>query len=108
MCAVSPAFLLHLILSFSLFLCRTVAAEVRKQIAGQYGGSPQLFKNLNAGTATTNTVSFLKDWLTTKTSEFLADVHVSLNCYTPNTLGVNLVKWSGCGFVAGIKIAAVT
>uniref|UniRef100_A0A3P9IZ97 Dedicator of cytokinesis 7 n=1 Tax=Oryzias latipes TaxID=8090 RepID=A0A3P9IZ97_ORYLA len=28
-------------------VCRTVAAEVRKQIAGQYGGSPQLFKNLN-------------------------------------------------------------
>uniref|UniRef100_A0AAR2KZ84 Dedicator of cytokinesis 7 n=1 Tax=Pygocentrus nattereri TaxID=42514 RepID=A0AAR2KZ84_PYGNA len=32
--------------SFSL-LFRTVAAEVRKQIAGQYGGSPQLLKNLN-------------------------------------------------------------
>ncbi|XP_031430851.1 dedicator of cytokinesis protein 7 isoform X13 [Clupea harengus] len=36
---------------------RTVAAEVRKQIAGQYGGSPQLLKNLNVGaTATANTV----------------------------------------------------
>ncbi|XP_039194997.1 dedicator of cytokinesis protein 7 isoform X2 [Crotalus tigris] len=28
---------------------RTVAAEVRKQISGQYGGSPQLLKNLNIG-----------------------------------------------------------
>ncbi|MBZ3869959.1 Dedicator of cytokinesis protein 7, partial [Sciurus carolinensis] len=27
--------------------CRTVAAEVRKQISGQYSGSPQLLKNLN-------------------------------------------------------------
>uniref|UniRef100_A0A8C3NL53 Uncharacterized protein n=1 Tax=Geospiza parvula TaxID=87175 RepID=A0A8C3NL53_GEOPR len=27
----------------------TVAAEVRKQISGQYGGSPQLLKNLNIG-----------------------------------------------------------
>uniref|UniRef100_A0A674DSC5 Dedicator of cytokinesis 7 n=1 Tax=Salmo trutta TaxID=8032 RepID=A0A674DSC5_SALTR len=35
---------------------RTVAAEVRKQIAGQYGGSPQLLKNLNVGAATSNTV----------------------------------------------------
>ncbi|KAL6093289.1 hypothetical protein STEG23_011905, partial [Scotinomys teguina] len=26
---------------------RTVAAEVRKQISGQYSGSPQLLKNLN-------------------------------------------------------------
>ncbi|KAK1897644.1 Dedicator of cytokinesis protein 7 [Dissostichus eleginoides] len=34
----------------------TVAAEVRKQIAGQYGGSPQLFKNINVGATTTNTV----------------------------------------------------
>lgn len=42
-------------------VCRTVAAEVRKQIAGQYGGSPQLFKNLNVGTTTSNTVSGLKD-----------------------------------------------
>ncbi|KAF3835378.1 hypothetical protein F7725_027936 [Dissostichus mawsoni] len=39
----------------------TVAAEVRKQIAGQYGGSPQLFKNINVGATTTNTVSLLKD-----------------------------------------------
>uniref|UniRef100_A0A8B9HDP5 Dedicator of cytokinesis 7 n=1 Tax=Astyanax mexicanus TaxID=7994 RepID=A0A8B9HDP5_ASTMX len=30
-------------------LYRTVAAEVRKQIAGQYGGSPQLLKNLSVG-----------------------------------------------------------
>ncbi|NXA50496.1 DOCK7 protein, partial [Nothocercus julius] len=34
-------------LSLSHF--RTVAAEVRKQISGQYGGSPQLLKNLNIG-----------------------------------------------------------
>lgn len=40
---------------------RTVAAEVRKQIAGQYGGSPQLFKNLNVGTTTSNTVSSPKE-----------------------------------------------
>lgn len=45
---------------FTLLFHRTVAAEVRKQIAGQYGGSPQLFKNLNAGTATSNTVSGLQ------------------------------------------------
>lgn len=51
----SPAFFL---LFHSLFY-RTVAAEVRKQIAGQYGGSPQLFKNLNVGAATSNTVSRL-------------------------------------------------
>uniref|UniRef100_A0A670JI23 Dedicator of cytokinesis 7 n=1 Tax=Podarcis muralis TaxID=64176 RepID=A0A670JI23_PODMU len=31
------------------FHSRTVAAEVRKQISGQYGGSPQLLKNLNIG-----------------------------------------------------------
>uniref|UniRef100_A0A8C1H0A1 Dedicator of cytokinesis 7 n=1 Tax=Cyprinus carpio carpio TaxID=630221 RepID=A0A8C1H0A1_CYPCA len=31
-----------------LLFSRTVAAEVRKQIAGQYGGSPQLLKNLSA------------------------------------------------------------
>ncbi|KAK1796718.1 hypothetical protein P4O66_009740, partial [Electrophorus voltai] len=30
-------------------LFRTVAAEVRKQIAGQYGGSPQLLKHLSVG-----------------------------------------------------------
>ena len=36
---------------------RTVAAEVRKQIAGQYG-SPQLLKNLNVGTAASNTVGY--------------------------------------------------
>uniref|UniRef100_A0AAY4CRS5 Dedicator of cytokinesis 7 n=1 Tax=Denticeps clupeoides TaxID=299321 RepID=A0AAY4CRS5_9TELE len=36
----------------------TVAAEVRKQIAGQYGGSPQLLKNLNVGAnAASNAVS---------------------------------------------------
>ncbi|XP_019749937.1 dedicator of cytokinesis protein 7 isoform X12 [Hippocampus comes] len=42
--------------AFAQKISRTVAAEVRKQIAGQYGGSPQLFKNLNAGTLTSNTV----------------------------------------------------
>uniref|UniRef100_A0A8C7KIS7 Dedicator of cytokinesis 7 n=1 Tax=Oncorhynchus kisutch TaxID=8019 RepID=A0A8C7KIS7_ONCKI len=36
--------------------CRTVAAEVRKQIAGQYGGSPQLLKNLNVGVPLTEAV----------------------------------------------------
>uniref|UniRef100_A0A803VAX1 Dedicator of cytokinesis 7 n=1 Tax=Ficedula albicollis TaxID=59894 RepID=A0A803VAX1_FICAL len=35
--------------TLSLCRCRTVAAEVRKQISGQYGGSPQLLKNLNIG-----------------------------------------------------------
>lgn len=47
-------------LRFTLRFYRTVAAEVRKQIAGQYGGSPQLFKNLTVGTATSNTVSGLQ------------------------------------------------
>uniref|UniRef100_A0A7N6AVZ9 Dedicator of cytokinesis 7 n=1 Tax=Anabas testudineus TaxID=64144 RepID=A0A7N6AVZ9_ANATE len=42
--------------AFAQKISRTVAAEVRKQIAGQYGGSPQLFKNLNVGTTTSNTV----------------------------------------------------
>ncbi|XP_031430858.1 dedicator of cytokinesis protein 7 isoform X20 [Clupea harengus] len=43
--------------AFAQKISRTVAAEVRKQIAGQYGGSPQLLKNLNVGaTATANTV----------------------------------------------------
>uniref|UniRef100_A0A8C4S738 Dedicator of cytokinesis 7 n=1 Tax=Erpetoichthys calabaricus TaxID=27687 RepID=A0A8C4S738_ERPCA len=37
-----------------LILHRTVAAEVRKQIAGQYGGSPQLLKNLNVGANTSH------------------------------------------------------
>uniref|UniRef100_A0A673C4Q7 Dedicator of cytokinesis 7 n=1 Tax=Sphaeramia orbicularis TaxID=375764 RepID=A0A673C4Q7_9TELE len=40
----------------------TVAAEVRKQIAGQYGGSPQLFKNLNVGTTTNCVRSYTEDW----------------------------------------------
>lgn len=51
---------LTLTLSCLSSVCRTVAAEVRKQIAGQYGGSPQLFKNLNAGAATSNTVRILR------------------------------------------------
>uniref|UniRef100_A0A8C4V9B0 Dedicator of cytokinesis 7 n=1 Tax=Falco tinnunculus TaxID=100819 RepID=A0A8C4V9B0_FALTI len=38
---------MEIMLSLSCF--RTVAAEVRKQISGQYGGSPQLLKNLNIG-----------------------------------------------------------
>ncbi|XP_063056673.1 dedicator of cytokinesis protein 7 isoform X16 [Engraulis encrasicolus] len=43
--------------AFAQKISRTVAAEVRKQIAGQYGGSPQLLKNLNVGAnATSNTV----------------------------------------------------
>uniref|UniRef100_H3DL65 Dedicator of cytokinesis 7 n=1 Tax=Tetraodon nigroviridis TaxID=99883 RepID=H3DL65_TETNG len=42
--------------AFAQKISRTVAAEVRKQIAAQYGGSPLLFKNLNVGTATSNTV----------------------------------------------------
>ncbi|TNN37113.1 Dedicator of cytokinesis protein 7 [Liparis tanakae] len=42
--------------AFAQKISRTVAAEVRKQIAGQYGGSPQLFKNLNVGTAASTTV----------------------------------------------------
>lgn len=38
------------IVKYHRFSCsRTVAAEVRKQISGQYGGSPQLLKNLNIG-----------------------------------------------------------
>ncbi|XP_053355506.1 dedicator of cytokinesis protein 7 isoform X19 [Clarias gariepinus] len=35
--------------AFAQKISRTVAAEVRKQIAGQYGGSPQLLKNLHMG-----------------------------------------------------------
>uniref|UniRef100_A0A671SY32 Dedicator of cytokinesis protein 7-like n=1 Tax=Sinocyclocheilus anshuiensis TaxID=1608454 RepID=A0A671SY32_9TELE len=35
--------------AFAQKISRTVAAEVRKQIAGQYGGSPQLLKNLSVG-----------------------------------------------------------
>ncbi|KAF4079347.1 hypothetical protein AMELA_G00192130 [Ameiurus melas] len=35
--------------AFAQKISRTVAAEVRKQIAGQYGGSPQLLKNLHVG-----------------------------------------------------------
>ncbi|XP_061094663.1 dedicator of cytokinesis protein 7 isoform X12 [Conger conger] len=43
--------------AFAQKISRTVAAEVRKQIAGQYGGSPQLLKNLNVGAnAASNTV----------------------------------------------------
>ncbi|XP_062854098.1 dedicator of cytokinesis protein 7 isoform X12 [Trichomycterus rosablanca] len=35
--------------AFAQKISRTVASEVRKQIAGQYGGSPQLLKNLHMG-----------------------------------------------------------
>uniref|UniRef100_A0A8C7CNV5 Dedicator of cytokinesis 7 n=1 Tax=Oncorhynchus kisutch TaxID=8019 RepID=A0A8C7CNV5_ONCKI len=42
-------------LDFLLPYLLTVAAEVRKQIAGQYGGSPQFLKNLNVGAAASNT-----------------------------------------------------
>lgn len=50
-----------LTLNFPVILySRTVAAEVRKQIAGQYGGSPQLLKNLGvSGNATSNAVSII-------------------------------------------------
>lgn len=48
------------------FFCyRTVAAEVRKQISGQYSGSPQLLKNLNiVGNISHHTTvsSMLKSW----------------------------------------------
>ncbi|XP_039591195.1 dedicator of cytokinesis protein 7 isoform X9 [Polypterus senegalus] len=40
--------------AFAQKISRTVAAEVRKQIAGQYGGSPQLLKNLNVGANTSH------------------------------------------------------
>lgn len=50
----------HGVLVSVTFLCllssRTVAAEVRKQIAGQYGGSPQLLKNLSVGGNTASNV----------------------------------------------------
>ncbi|KAM6963296.1 dedicator of cytokinesis protein 7 isoform 11-T11 [Aplochiton taeniatus] len=42
--------------AFAQKISRTVAAEVRKQIAGQYGGSPQLLKNLNVGAAANTTI----------------------------------------------------
>ncbi|XP_053539812.1 dedicator of cytokinesis protein 7 isoform X16 [Ictalurus punctatus] len=43
--------------AFAQKISRTVAAEVRKQIAGQYGGSPQLLKNLHmGGNAASNSV----------------------------------------------------
>ncbi|XP_029474486.1 dedicator of cytokinesis protein 7 isoform X5 [Rhinatrema bivittatum] len=35
--------------AFAQKISRTVAAEVRKQISGQYGSSPQLLKNVNIG-----------------------------------------------------------
>uniref|UniRef100_A0A8C5XAJ3 Dedicator of cytokinesis 7 n=1 Tax=Malurus cyaneus samueli TaxID=2593467 RepID=A0A8C5XAJ3_9PASS len=47
MCLFHPHLLSEVTLSLSR--SRTVAAEVRKQISGQYGGSPQLLKNLNIG-----------------------------------------------------------
>uniref|UniRef100_A0A673IVF3 Dedicator of cytokinesis protein 7-like n=1 Tax=Sinocyclocheilus rhinocerous TaxID=307959 RepID=A0A673IVF3_9TELE len=48
-----------------LLFSRTVAAEVRKQIAGQYGGSPQLLKNLSVGgNATSNALSFTYSFVT--------------------------------------------
>uniref|UniRef100_A0A3B4A7C3 Uncharacterized protein n=1 Tax=Periophthalmus magnuspinnatus TaxID=409849 RepID=A0A3B4A7C3_9GOBI len=49
-------------------LCfRTVAAEVRKQISGQYGGSPQLFKHPNTGVPLTEAVDPVdfEEYLTT-------------------------------------------
>uniref|UniRef100_A0A673M9T7 Dedicator of cytokinesis protein 7-like n=1 Tax=Sinocyclocheilus rhinocerous TaxID=307959 RepID=A0A673M9T7_9TELE len=44
------SYLFSIIMPFyAVLFSRTVAAEVRKQIAGQYGGSPQLLKNLSVG-----------------------------------------------------------
>lgn len=68
--------------------CRTVAAEVRKQIAGQYGGSPQLFKNLNVGTTTSNTVSRLHDLWKNRQHHY-CDTQALLNCLKTHQLGVN-------------------
>lgn len=53
------SYLFSIIMPFyAVLFSRTVAAEVRKQIAGQYGGSPQLLKNLSVGgNATSNAVS---------------------------------------------------
>uniref|UniRef100_A0A8C2KKH3 Dedicator of cytokinesis 7 n=1 Tax=Cyprinus carpio TaxID=7962 RepID=A0A8C2KKH3_CYPCA len=42
---------------FGITYFLTVAAEVRKQIAGQYGGSPQLLKNLSVGGNATSNAS---------------------------------------------------
>ena len=47
-------------LSVSYF--RTVAAEVRKQISGQYGGSPQLLKNLNIGGSVSHHTTVSSAW----------------------------------------------
>lgn len=41
---------------------RTVAAEVRKQISGQYGGSPQLLKNLNIGGSVSHHTTVSNAW----------------------------------------------
>uniref|UniRef100_A0A8C3LXD1 Dedicator of cytokinesis 7 n=1 Tax=Chrysolophus pictus TaxID=9089 RepID=A0A8C3LXD1_CHRPC len=41
---------------------RTVAAEVRKQISGQYGGSPQLLKNLNIGGSVSHHTTVSSAW----------------------------------------------
>uniref|UniRef100_A0A8C5ULY0 Dedicator of cytokinesis 7 n=1 Tax=Malurus cyaneus samueli TaxID=2593467 RepID=A0A8C5ULY0_9PASS len=40
----------------------TVAAEVRKQISGQYGGSPQLLKNLNIGGSVSHHTTVSHAW----------------------------------------------
>uniref|UniRef100_A0A8C2TTT5 Dedicator of cytokinesis 7 n=1 Tax=Coturnix japonica TaxID=93934 RepID=A0A8C2TTT5_COTJA len=40
----------------------TVAAEVRKQISGQYGGSPQLLKNLNIGGSVSHHTTVSRAW----------------------------------------------
>uniref|UniRef100_A0A673MEG0 Dedicator of cytokinesis protein 7-like n=1 Tax=Sinocyclocheilus rhinocerous TaxID=307959 RepID=A0A673MEG0_9TELE len=52
------SYLFSIIMPFyAVLFSRTVAAEVRKQIAGQYGGSPQLLKNLSVGgNATSNAI----------------------------------------------------
>lgn len=48
--------------TLSLFRFRTVAAEVRKQISGQYGGSPQLLKNLNIGGSVSHHTTVSSAW----------------------------------------------
>lgn len=64
-------------------VCRTVAAEVRKQIAGQYGGSPQLFKNLNAGAATSNTVRVLRRPCVSALGDFIITAPLWNSAFAP-------------------------
>lgn len=50
------------VITLSLSPFRTVAAEVRKQISGQYGGSPQLLKNLNIGGSVSHHTTVSNAW----------------------------------------------